>query len=442
MKWLKITICVISILIIGLIATIVVLLKSDDTLSYLTEKKSETNENTPIENASIEKVKNREDYYTIKYILDTYFEYSNDIDATAEDLALANLSNQEENMGSIAKTGIERLKYIMDEDYLAENPSNEQIKKNALNNNMRTFRIDTLYQQEKTLRKAIYFAKITIDNQKETSLIIKVDAISDCFSILPEEYLKSHRYTERSLGEIEVNDIEPNHYNHYDYIPVTDKMMAQTYLEDYGNMVLQDKEKSYDIIEEAYKQEKFPTFESYQTYLATNQKDYEELELQEYYTTPNGELITYTCKDQYGNMYVFKETAILEYVVELDDYTLENEAFEERYQEANNRDKGILNIDKFFKMINMQDYQAAYQRLDETFKQNNFKTQAEFETYMKNKVFRYNKVNYKTYNDQISGIHSYNIIISDATGKDQNQIEFSIVMKLLEGTNFIMSFAI
>jgi len=438
MKWLKITICIISILIISLVAVIMLLLKKDNTLDYLTERRSDNKENTPIENASIEKVKHREDYYTVKYILDTYFDYVNNINISAEDLTLTNLSTQ----GETARTGIERIKYILDEDYLTEEPTNEQIRKIASNDKMKSFRIDSLYQQEKTLTKVIYFANITLDNQKETKIIIKVDSISDCFSILPEEYISSHRYTEENLGEIEVKEIEPNRYNHYEYITVTDEMMAQTYLEDYGTIIIQDKEKSYDMLEKQYQQEKFPTIESYQTYLATNQKNYEELKLKEYYTIQNGDYITYTCKDQYENKYVFKETAVLEYTVQLDDYTLENEAFESSYKEANNRDKGILNIDKFFSMLNMADYKSAYQVLDANFKQNNFKTQTDFETYMKNKIFRYNQVSYQTYNDQITGIYTYKILLSDATGKNQNQIEFNIVMKLLEDTNFVMSFTI
>lgn len=439
MKWLKIAIGVITIVIIVVIIALLVLLQNKDTQEYLADRKSDTKENVPIENASVEKVKHRDDYFTIKYILDTYFEYLNDIDISEEDLALINFSDSKEN---IAKSGVDRIRNIMDEDYLKEDPSNDKIRKIASNHKTQNFRIDSLYQQEKTLRKTIYFANLTLDNQKETKLIIKIDSISDCFSILPEDYIKTHRYTEKNLGEIEVYDIEPNAYNHYDYIAVTDKMMASAYLEDYASIIMQDKEKSYDMIEENYKQEKFPTLESYQTYLANNQKNYEELELEEYYTNSNGDNMTYACKDQYGNMYVFTETNILEYTVQLDDYTLENEAFKASYKQANNRDKGILNIDKFFKMINMQDFETAYEQLDENFKQTNFPTLSDFETYMKNKIYRYNKVSYKTYNDQISGIHSYSLILSDATGQNETQIEFNIVMKLLEGTDFVMSFAI
>lgn len=442
MKWLKITICVVSIIILILITTIVILLQNRDGISFLDETKSDNKENEPIKNAAIQKVKDREEYYTVKYILDTYFEYVNYIDATAEELEITTFPNQEELLQNYTETGMEGLKNIVDASYFKEGNTEQELRKNVAKARNKSFRIDSLYAQEKTLTKTAYFAYLTLDYQKETKLIIKVDSISNGFSILPEDYINQNNYSEENLNEIEVENIEINDNNEYEYITVTDKMMAQSYLEDYADRILNDTQKSYELLEEAYKQEKFPTWQSYQNYITNTEKDYKMLRAKDYYTSQDGDNNIYVCKDQYGNSYVFKESAVMEYTVQLDDYTLENKVFEKQYKEANNRDRGILNIEKFFSMINIQDYQSAYEVLDENFKQTNFKTEADFENYMKNKVFRYNKVNYQTYNDEISGIYIYHMILSDATGKSQNQIEFSIVMKLLEETNFVMSFTI
>lgn len=442
MKWLKMTICIVSIIILILITMIVILLQNKDGVIILDETKSDNKENEPIKNATIQKVKDREEYYTVKYILDTYFEYVNYIDATAEELEMTTLQNQEEMLQNYTETGMEGLKNIVDEAYFKEGKTEQELRKNVVKTKNKSFRVDSLYSQEKTLTKTAYFAYLTLDYQKETKVIIKVDSISNGFSILPEDYINQKNYSEKNLNEIEVTNIEINENNEYEYITVTDKMMAQSYLEDYADRILNDTQKSYEVLEEAYKQKKFPTWQSYQNYITNTEKDYEMLRAKDYYTSQDGENNIYVCKDQYGNSYVFKESAVMEYTVQLDDYTLENKMFEEQYREANNRDRGILNIEKFFSMINIQDYQSAYEVLDANFKQTNFKTEADFENYMKNKVFRYNKVNYQTYNDEISGIYSYNMIVLDATGKSQNQIEFSIVMKLLEGTNFVMSFTI
>ena len=73
-------------------------------------------------------------------------------------------------------------------------------------------------------------------------------------------------------------------------------------------------------------------------------------------------------------------------------------------------------------MINNLDYKVAYEKLDSNFRNTYFKTVEEFENYMKNHVFRYN--------------------IFDATYENETEIEFNIVMKLLDNADFVMSFEV
>ena len=61
---------------------------------------------------------------------------------------------------------------------------------------------------------------------------------------------------------------------------------------------------------------------------------------------------------------------------------------------------------------------------------------------MKNKVFRYNKVDYKEYSNKITNIYTYKVVLTDLTEENTNEVEFNIVMKLLEGTDFVMSFTV
>lgn len=438
MKWLKIAIGSIIVIIIILIIMLLVLLNSNN--SSIIEQEGGSNlEVLPIENANITRVSNRDEYYTIKYILDTYFRYINYMDTTAIELNITNLPNQQEIIQNYTNTAINGLKGILDEEY---SKNEEQLKKDLMEYKNKNFRLDRVYSQEKTLRKTVYFAYITLDFNKEMQIIIKMDAISNCFSILPNSYIIENKYSEKDLDKIEVKNIVLNDYNKYEYLSVTDKMMAQSYLEDYANTILNNSKKSYEILDSEYKKQRFPTLEEYNNYIATSKKDYEMLRAIQYNITSNEDGMIYTCRDQYGNVYIFRETAIMEYTVELDDYTLENVAFTEKYNEVNNRDKGILNVDKFFKMLNMQDYKSAYSLLDNNFKQTYFKTQTDFENYMKNEVFRYNKVEYEEYSNQITDIHTYKVMLSDATEQSEEKVEFNIVMKLLEGTNFVMSFEV
>lgn len=442
MKWLKVAICSIIIIIILLIILLLVLVNNKSNNPSTPEQEGPKIETEPIENANMIRVSDRNDYYTIKYILDTYFRYINYIDATAEDLELTNISNQQEIIQEYTNIAIKGLKNIIDKDYFKENKTDEKIREDLAKSKNKTFRMNKLYAQDKSLRQTAYFAYVTLDFKKEIKLIIKIDSISNCFSILPEDYINKNGYSEDNLNQIEVKDIISNDDNEYEYISVTDRMMAESYLEDYANIIMNDRKRSYEMLEEEYKQQRFLTLTEYENYINNAQKDYEMISLKEYATSVEKDNKIYTCKDQYGNTYIFKEKGIMEYDVQLDDYTLNNERFNEIYQKAEDKDKGILNIDKFFAMINMQDYVSAYRVLDENFKQNYFKTQADFETYIKSKVFRYNKVTYQEYSNKITDIYTYKIQLTDKTEEKQGQVEFNMVVKLLEGTNFVMSFAV
>lgn len=442
MKWLKVTICSIIIIIILLIILLLVLVNNKSNNPSTPEQESPKIETEPIENANIIRVSDRNDYYTIKYILDTYFRYINYIDANAEDLELTNISNQQEIIQEYTNIAIKSLKNIVDKDYLEKDKTDEKIREDLAKSKNKTFRVNKLYAQDKSLRQTAYFAYVTLDFKKEIKLIIKIDSISNCFSILPEDYINENGYSEDNLNQIEVKDIISNDDNEYEYISVTDRMMAESYLEDYATIIMKDRKKSYEMLDEEYKQQRFLTLAEYENYINNANKDYEMISLKEYAISVEKDNKIYTCKDQYGNTYIFKEKGIMEYDVQLDDYTLNNERFNEIYQKAEDKDKGILNIDKFFAMINMQDYASAYRVLDENFKQNYFKTQADFETYIKSKVFRYNKVTYQEYSNKITDIYTYKIQLTDKTEEKQGQIEFNMVVKLLEGTNFVMSFAV
>lgn len=442
MKWLKVAICSIIIIIILLIILLLVLVNNKSNNPSTPEQEGPKIETEPIENANMIRVSDRNDYYTIKYILDTYFRYINYIDATAEDLELTNISNQQEIIQEYTNIAIKGLKNIIDKDYFKENKTDEKIREDLAKSKNKTFRMNKLYAQDKSLRQTVYFAYVTLDFKKEIKLIIKIDSISNCFSILPEDYINKNGYSEDNLNQIEVKDIISNDDNEYEYISVTDRMMAESYLEDYANIIMNDRKRSYEMLEEEYKQQRFLTLTEYENYINNAQKDYEMISLKEYATSVEKNNKIYTCKDQYGNTYIFKEKGIMEYDVQLDDYTLNNERFNEIYQKAEDKDKGILNIDKFFAMINMQDYVSAYRVLDENFKQNYFKTQADFETYIKSKAFRYNKVTYQEYSNKITDIYTYKIQLTDKTEEKQGQVEFNMVVKLLEGTNFVMSFAV
>ena len=118
----------------------------------------------------------------------------------------------------------------------------------------------------------------------------------------------------------------------------------------------------------------------------------------------------------------------------LDTYTIDLPEFIEKYEASNDNIKVALNIEKLKEAIKMGDYKYVYNRLDESFKLNNFKTLEEFEKFVKNEEFnaKDDKIEYKQY-EKINGVHTYNITIKDK--------EVRVIMKLEEERDFIFSFS-
>ena len=434
--------CIILIIIVLIIALLLQLngMQDDnDVIESVAENHREFSE--------LNKVDNRNQYYTIKTILNKYYANINYFNATLAELGVVDDTNEAEIKEEYTATAIKALGEMIDTDALEYlNLNKDNIPKIFEKYKNTSFKIQNIYYKQETVNTIFYYADIMLDYKNEVGIVIKTDLYNGTFSIFPEEYIKNKGINENSFeNEFKLDSIEyikENDSNTYNEQNISDKAMAQNYLYDYGDLIIYNMHEAYSIIDESYKEAKFPTYESFKQYIDGCPINFSYLRLEGYRVKENEDETIYTCQDQYGNIYIIKEKGIMDYTIQLDNYTLENEEFIETYAKATLKDRGILNIDKFFKMINMQDFTSAYNVLDENFRQNNFPTQALFENYIKGKLFRYNKVDYKEYSNEISSIHSYKIGITDATGENTNQVELNVLVKLLNDTNFVMSFEV
>ena len=147
----------------------------------------------------------------------------------------------------------------------------------------------------------------------------------------------------------------------------------------------------------------------------------------------------YVCKDQNENYYIFNETGIMDYTVILDTYTIDLPQFIEKYNNSTDAEKVLLNIQKVFEAINHGDYGYVYDKLDNEFKQNNFPTETEFENYIKQNLYENNSISYGKY--KTSGdLHIYDINIKNKDDENSITKTKNIIMRLEEGTDFVMSF--
>ena len=215
------------------------------------------------------------------------------------------------------------------------------------------------------------------------------------------------------------------------------------YVNVFKRLALGAPEELYKLLNEEYKKARFKTLEEFKEYIKENKAEIISARLAKYQVINNDENgFRYICIDQYDNYYIIDQKSILQdYDLILDTYSIEIPEFVEKYNSVEEKEKILLNIQKMFQAINAGDYRYVYEKLDDTYKSNYFKTEAEFEKYIQEKWYKNNKVEYGTY-EKNEDVYIYNIRISDEDNKAAETINIKVVMKLLEGTDFVMSFSI
>lgn len=394
----------------------------------------------------IQGVTNRNKYYATKAIMDNYLLYISYLDCIVEEMGIVRTdeTNDKEIKQEYKKTGIIALKEMLDNTYIKEfnitdDKIYEQLKKYA----NRTIEIDKMYMIEKSANINIFsiFGKFN-DNGEKFSLIIKTDSSNNTFSIFPSEYMDKYGYNNTDGNasiDIDESDIEVKTYNKFNYRNINDEIMSKNYFSNYKTNMLSNPSTAYDKLDKQYREKRFGNLENYTNYIKENKEELSKITISKYVVNKYDDYTEYVCKDKYDNLYIFKETAIMQYTLTLDTYTLEQPKFNEEYAKANEQKKVMMNIDKFIQMINVRDYKTSYELLSEGFKNNYFKTIQEYEKYMKEKMFTYNNVEYNKFTT-LNNTYSYRLTLKDKTGVNLESKSFNIVMKLKEGTDFEISF--
>lgn len=297
-------------------------------------------------------------------------------------------------------------------------------------------------QLQNTNKYAVYGFCQKLNNEyvKDLYFIVNVDNENKTFSITP---LSNQQY--ESVDKIELNreniEIELNDNNSYVEQRITDQYLCEQYFLIQKRIMLSTPERAYYYLDEEYRNKRFKTIENYKKYILENKNHIVKMALKEYEVRRTEGNTEYICKDQYNNYYIFNAKEVLNYTVMLDSYTIETEEIKNEYMKKTDRKKVEYNINKWIQMLNNKDYENAYNLLNETFKNKNWNSLEEFRTYMEGNY----PINYKIeYNDyQVYGTsHAQKIILKDAEGKNKEQKDITIIMKLNENMNFEMSFNI
>lgn len=271
--------------------------------------------------------------------------------------------------------------------------------------------------------------------------IVNINVVEGNFSIEPISG-NYNSIKEVKIGSLE-NTITSNANNNFKMAYIQREDLPKEYVNVFKRLALGAPEELYKLLDEKYKNAKFRTLEEFKEYIKENKAEIISARLAKYQVINNEENgFRYICIDQHDNYYIIKQKSILQdYDLILDIYSIDIPEFVEKYNKAEEKEKILLNIQKAFQAIDAGDYRYVYEKLDDTYKSNYFKTQEELEKYIKEKWYKNNKVEYGTY-EKNGDVYVYNIRISDEDNTLAEKINIKVVMKLLEGTEFVMSFSV
>lgn len=231
--------------------------------------------------------------------------------------------------------------------------------------------------------------------------------------------------------------IKYNKYNEVTYAYINNQQLCNIYLTDYKSNMINNKEEAYKKLDKEYREKRFGSLENFKNYIAKNEEKIYGIKLAKYEAKVGKNGNRYICIDQYGNYYIFNETAIMQYSVILDTFTVDLPEYTEKYNKAKPGEKVALCIDKFIKNINAENYTLAYSMLSQDFKNNYFKTLSSFENYVKQNFLGKDQIEFIELKNEAE-VYIYKVTLSSKN--NENKLEKSFNVKLGEGTNFEISF--
>lgn len=397
-----------------------------------------------IQGKSFEEIKDYKTYFSVKEVINNYITYMKQINGDEYvDTSRLNMTKAE-IAEAMQEDGLDAIKSILDDDYKKNVSDNSiiqiqnQYKQNGTYDKEVTYslNIDNVYECQLTNNIIITLAEAKL-NGKELNVLVKFDNKNNTYSMFLDDYVSKYNYNknmDKKDFNISKNEIIKNSYNNNIKVDDSEVYVITQYFSDFRMKMLNDTEVAYRELDSDYAQKKFGDYSNFQNYINENKESITYAGINKYQVVENSDNKEYICIDENGKYYIFVESGIGKYTVVLDTYTIDLPEFLTKYNSSNERIKVGMNIQKVFDAINDKDYEFVYNKLDSSFKQNNFKTLSEFKDYAE-KNFVGKQLKYDECQQQGS-IYVFNITITDGT----NQTGKNVIMKLLDGTDFVMSF--
>lgn len=278
-----------------------------------------------------------------------------------------------------------------------------------------------------------------LDESEEVYFVTTIDINNTIFQVEPIKTSKELKdYTNSNISSI-----EKNVNNEFMSQDVTGETKAREYFSLYKYLLIVRPDIAYDFLDEEYKEKRFDDIEEFEEYAQNIKPKIRKIRIDKYeVNSDNEDFEQYICQDQFGDIYIFNEISTLNFKVILDEYTIDIPQFIDTYDNAKTQEKVFLNIEKIRQALNSKDYNYVYSKLNNAFKNNNFGSVSEFESYLSSNLPEFIKIDYNDFSNE-GETYIYNLGITDLMkNKGNNTVNMQVIMKLKENRDFEMSFSI
>lgn len=378
----------------------------------------------------IEQVTDKKEYFTINNILNKYVELIG--------------NNQKEDLLKILAPN-----YLQEFSVTFESIENN-IPRKSNDAELYHIEIDDMLKAKVSDRTNLYFisSNVSIKYTKDKyplNIMIETDGVNLLYNIYPDEYLNKYKLNNLIVGTtIKFSRSEitnRDNLNKYSYVKsISDVDIANKLFDNFVYKLKTDTINAYEKLNKNYVKTNFNTYELFNKYIEESKNIFSLAKMTEYRVFNTENYTDYICTDQYSNYYIFRQqNGVMNYSVFLDSYSVELESIKGMYNEANDNTKVSIQINKVKEMLNLKDYTSIYNKLNKTFRNNNFNNVSELEAYLKTRMYNINyiEINNITINDDY--------FVCECTLKNQeNNSEnksMTIIIKLIDANNFEMSFS-
>lgn len=379
-------------------------------LFLLLGRKKESNNDTPIYSdytfsSTAELEDDMGNYFTVESIIKEFNLYVSDLSVTASDLDIDDDEDENEAIQEYIDDAHEYINDVLANSYKSKYSVNNDYIDNMLKKfAKKEYAITDMYvlhdvDSETTFYNWIdtYFVYGNYEGN-EFNYVIVLDKSQYTYELYLDNFFKEKGYSKDNVStmkSLNIEKVEENDNNNYVYKSVDDKQnMVEIYFSDFVNLMKKNPTAAYDKLDSEYKQKRYDNLEKFQSYINNVVIANEFYSLQKYTVTNLVDHTEIVCQDNFGRNIIFNVEGTMRYTVLLDSYTIPVQTYDMEYENASTTKKAQLCLNRFFESINNYDYETAYSYLNNTYKENNFKTLDEFIQYITANWFKVNSFEY------------------------------------------------